>query len=636
MNKTIQFFLISFIAFQVNAQQSDTLFTIQGKPVFLDEFKRLFFNNSEEGQTYTAQEYLDLFVNYKLKIKEARTLGYDTLPAFKNEYEGYRKQLITSFTKNPDIEKSLVKEAYDRSLEEVRAKNILIAVPQEASPQDTLKAYNRLMEAYNQLKNGADFDRIAMAYSEPKIAENQIDLGFFTVFQMVYPFESMAYKTKVGEVSKPFRSRYGYHLLQVTDKRPANGKVMVKHIQLVPAENDSVYKIKSNLIQKIYGELQAGAVFDSLAKKYSEDKSTASAGGTLRPFGIGTLQIKTFEEEAFALKEGDYSKPFQTQFGWHIVQLTHREPVPSFEVQQPQLEMNVKRDERSELIETARLDWLRSIYKSTIFDKNKTAVLLGAKRLLDKQIQPEVALQDKVIFQIEDKRFLAKYFFESLKKSNNNAVEKRFAEFFKNQLEQYHETHLEQYNAEFRDIVQKYHDGLLVYNIMENEVWKKSQNDTLGMKIFFDENRSKYQPEKGKGFLIAQSPKISALDKVLKYYQNSDVSSLSELQQSKKLFKKVTFASVSAVDLKKMTQSTLNSSTEFREGTIVSGNNGTSYAIVKRVELPSEQAVFNPSNPMLYNDYQVFVEQKWLRELREKYQASICPDGIQKVEQLIK
>lgn len=635
MKKVFQIFLLVFVISQASAQQADTLFSIQGKPVFLDEFKRLFFNNSEEGQTYTAQEYLDLFVNYKLKIEEARTLGYDTLPAFKNEYEGYRKQLITSFTKNPDIEKSLVKEAYDRSREEVRAKNILIAVPQEASPQDTLKAYNRLMEAYSQLKNGADFDRIAMAYSEPKIAENQIDLGFFTVFQMVYPFESTAYKTMVGEVSKPFRSRYGYHLLQVTGKRPANGKVTVKHIQLVPAENDSVYKVKADLIQEIYNQLQAGVVFDSLAKKYSEDKSTASAGGALRPFGIGTLQIKTFEEEAFALKEGDYSKPFQTQFGWHIVQLIHREPVPLFEAQQPQLEVSVKRDDRSELIETARLDWLKSIYKTTVFGKNKAAVQSGAERLLTDNIQPDAVLEDKIIFQIEDKKYQAKDFFENLKNSKNQSFDKLFDNYFKSRLELYHEAHLEQYNNEFKSIVEKYHDGLLVYNIMDSEVWKKTQNDSIGMRQYFEKNASKYLPKKENGFLVAKSNKISSLGKVLKYYQNSKVSSLSELEQSKKLFKKVNFAVISEDELKNLTKTVGQSSSKFNEGEIISLE-GSEYALIKFVELPAKKLKFNSSDSKLFNDYQEFFEKNWLRELFVKYNVEINPKAVQIVEELIK
>jgi peptidyl-prolyl cis-trans isomerase SurA len=631
MKKAVQIFLLISIIIQANAQQNDTLFSIKGKPVLLDEFKSLFLNNTEEGQTYTAREYLDLFINYKLKIREAIALKYDTLPTFKNEYEGYRKQLISSFTKNPETEERLTKEAYDRSLEEIRAKNILITLPRDASPQDTLKTYNRLKEAYAKLQKGADFDQIAMEYSEPKIADNQIDLGFFTVFQMVYPFETTAYKTKVGEVSKPFRSRYGFHLLQVTDRRPANGKITVKHIQLVPAENDSVYQLKSELIQKIYGELQAGAVFDSLAKKYSEDKSTASAGGVLRPFGIGTLQTKVFEEEAFALKEGGFSKPFQTPFGWHIVQLIHREPVASFENQKPALEMNVRRDERSELIENARLEWLKSTYKTKIF---KT-VQLAVKKWLDENIQPDVVLQEKAIFQIEDKEYSAKDFFEQLKKSNNLPFDKVFTNYFKNQLEQYHEAHLEQHNAEFRSIVQKYHDGLLVYSIMENEVWKKSQQDTIGLQRFYEKNQSKYLPSKVNGYFIAENNKISVLEKVLKYYQNSEISGVSDLEESKKLFKKVNFATVSEDELRKKVKHLGQDSPKFSEGKIIPIED-SKFALIKFVELPDENLKFNSSDPKLFNDYQEFVEKNWLKELFVKYEIEINPAAIQTIEAIIK
>lgn len=635
MKKVFHIFLLISIVIQANAQQNDTLFSIKGEPVLLDEFKSLFLNNTEEGQTYTAQEYLDLFVNYKLKIREATTLRYDTLPTFKNEYEGYRKQLISSFTKNPEMEERLVKEAYEHSLEEIRAKNILIALPRDATPQDTLKTYNRLMEAYAKLQKGADFDQIAMAYSEPKIAENQIDLGFFTVFQMVYPFETTAYKTEVGGVSKPFRSRYGFHLLQVTGRRPANGKVTVKHLQLVPAENDSIDQVKSELIQKIYSELQEGAVFDTLVKKYSEDKSTASTGGVLRPFGIGTLQTKVFEEEAFALKEEAFSKPFQTQFGWHIVQLIYREPIASFEDQKPVLELSVRRDERSELIENARLDWLKSTYKTKVYEKNKTAVQLATNQLLSENVQPEAALQEKIVFQIEDKIYYAKGFFVYLKTTNNLVFSKLFSNYFKNQLEQYHEVYLEQYNTEFRGIVQKYHDGLLVYNIMENEVWNKSQNDTVGLQHFYEKNQSKYLPQRVNGYLVAENNKTSTLKKVLKYYQNSKISGLSDLEESKKLFKKVNFATVSEDELKNRVKRAGQTSSKFSEGEIIPVE-GSKYALIKFVELPAKNLKFNSSDPKLFNDYQEFVEKKWLKELFAKYEIEINPKAIQTIEAIIK
>jgi len=635
MKKVFQIFLLISIVIQANAQQKDILFTIQGEPILLDEFKSLFLSNMEEGQAYSVQEYLDLFVNYKLKILEAKALGYDTLQAFKNEYEGYRKQLISSFTKNPEMENRLVEEAYIRSNEEIRAKNILIALPVDASPQDTLKAYSRLMQAYTKLQNGADFDNIAMEYSEPQIAESQIDLGFFTVFQMVYPFESMAYKTKVGEVSRPFRSRYGYHLLQVTDRRPANGKVTVKHIQLVPAENDSLYKVKSDLIQKIYGQLQAGVAFDSLAKEYSEDKSTTSSGGVLRPFGIGTLQTKVFEEEAFALKEGKYSKPFQTQFGWHIVQLIHREPIASFEDQKSMLETNVRRDDRSELIENARLDWLKTNYKTKIYEKNKTVIQAAVNHLLNEQIQPDAVLKEKILFQIADKSYFAKDFFESLKKPNNLAFDKLFTDYLKIQLERYHETHLEQYNTEFRDIVQKYHDGLLVYNIMDNEVWKKSQKDTIGMKQFYEKYQSKYLPKKVYGYWVAESSKKSVLEKVLKYYQNSDISGLSNLEESKKLFKKVNFATVSEDELRSKVKYSGQIASKFSEGEIIP-TESSNYALVKFVEIPAAKMEFNPSDSTVFNDYQEFVEKKWLKALFVKYEVEVHPKAVQAIEAITK
>jgi peptidyl-prolyl cis-trans isomerase SurA len=495
--KKILSFCLALIGFWSFAQQEkDVLFTINGDAATLGEYRMLFENNTGEQVLDAPQDYLELFINYKLKLREAVRLGLDTLPAYLSEVSGYRKQLVESFTKNPDVMDSLVKEAYERSQEEIHALNLLIMVPANAKPEDTLAAYNKMKEARQKLLSGEDFTKISVAYSQPQVTQAQVDLGYFSVLRMVYPFENAAYNTPEGGISEIFKTRYGYHILKVVDKRPSNGTVTVKQIQLLHGENDSLEQLKIKKIKDLHTRLIAGEVFDSLAKYESEDPASAARGGLMQSFSIGQISVPEFQEAAFALSPGEISEPVETRFGWHLIQMVKKEPLGDFESNKDLLAMRVQRDSRSSLIEDAKIDWLKQQYKIV---KNEANLAKLSKNHPNWIVD---TLSNFEIFKIEDESYSRQdllSYYENLFRNPRQAQEMQqasfatfFDAFFRKTIQEYHETHLEFHNPEFKNVLQKYRDGLLVFNVMEKEVWQKSQQDSLGLKAFYEKNKSKY------------------------------------------------------------------------------------------------------------------------------------------------
>jgi len=307
----------------------------------------------DESQKDLAQ-YLELFIGYKLKISKANKLGLQNGDAYKNELSSYRTQLSKNYLSDSKVTKELVEEGYQRSLKEIRASHILLMVDENAAPADTLKAYNKIVEIRNRILKGEDFGKLAAELSEdPSAKENKGDLGYFSAFRMVYAFESAAFKTAVGKISNPVRTRFGYHIIKVEDSRDNRGEVTVAHIMLLNPKEDNAdekAKIKKN-IDDIYQKLQQGESFESLAKQFSDDKSSSSKGGVLARFGSGQLSSEEFENTAFSLtKDKPLSAPFQTKFGWHIVKLIEKHPVRTLDEMKVELENKVSKDDRSRLI----------------------------------------------------------------------------------------------------------------------------------------------------------------------------------------------------------------------------------------------------------------------------------------------
>jgi peptidyl-prolyl cis-trans isomerase SurA len=308
---------------------------------------------------------LQLLINFKLKIEEAKSRGMDTTKAFVKEFSGYKEELKKPYQVGGDELDRLTKQAYERLKEEVKASHILVNVAVDASPEDTTKAFQKISAIRQRIINGEDFQKLASELSEdPSAKSNAGDLGYFTTMQMVFPFETAAYNLKPFEVSNPVRSRFGYHLIKLYDRQPARGEVEISHILLRSENNDS--KIKSKIFE-IYDQLKAGKSWDELCLEFSEDANTKNVGGRLRPFGIGALaSVPEFEQMAFSMqKEGEISDPFQSNIGWHIIRLEKKIPLPPYKDVEASLKKKVARDERMQISKQALMAKKRKAKRKT-------------------------------------------------------------------------------------------------------------------------------------------------------------------------------------------------------------------------------------------------------------------------------
>ncbi|MBS1944517.1 MAG: peptidylprolyl isomerase [Bacteroidetes bacterium] len=358
------------------------LMTVDGQPVLRSEFEAIYKKNNKDAPVTKAalDEYLDLFINYKLKVRAAEAAGLDTAAKFKAELSGYRAQLARPYLIDRGLNDQLMQEAYARKGEEIRASHILVSLPPDASPEDTAAAWKRIMALRARVAGGEDFTKVAQGpggSDDPSVKTNGGDLGYFSVLQMVYPFESAAYNTPVGKLSQPVRTRFGYHIIKVTDRRPAQGEIKVAHIMIRSVDTDSPEKKEAAeaKIEEAYKRIKSGEIsFEDAALKYSDDAATSGKGGELPPFTTGKM-IPEFEAKAFGLKhDGDISTPFKTAYGWHIVKRLGYTPPPSFEEAKADLKSKIAHDSRAEITRKKFLNDLRAEYHFKDFPKNLVAV----------------------------------------------------------------------------------------------------------------------------------------------------------------------------------------------------------------------------------------------------------------------
>ena len=324
------------------------LFRVGTKTVSMAEFQYVYGKNKDIGANIdpkTESEYLDLYVQFKRKVAAAEAMGRDTMPSFVNEYNGYYKQLLKPYLTDKNVDERLVQEAYERMQWDMRASHIMVDCAENALPSDTLRAYKQIMGIKDRLDRGEPFTQLAALSTDTYSAERGGDLGWFTVFGMVYPFESAVYTAPEGQVVGPIRTQFGYHLIRVTGKRPARHTMQAAHILILDTESEPNPDAKQQ-IDEVYAKIQAGEPFAAAAMKYSEDPTTAKQGGRLAPFGINQM-LSEFEDAAFSLTDdGTYSAPFKTKLGWHIVQRVGRNQLPGRQEAERQLAQKIRRDER--------------------------------------------------------------------------------------------------------------------------------------------------------------------------------------------------------------------------------------------------------------------------------------------------
>ena len=511
--------------------------TIGGRNVSVSEFTYVYNkNNAKAADAYSAKslrEYLDLYTNFRLKVREAEELGLDTTDAFKKELEGYKKQLAQPYLTEKGVTEQLTKEAYERMKEEINASHILINVNPEAEPKDTLAAYNRINELRQRIINGESFEKIATEFSEdPSAKQNKGNLGYFTALQMVYPFEDAAFKTKKGDISKPVRTRFGYHIIKVNERRPSQGQIRAAHIMVrttpgSPAEDSIAAKQKS---EEIYNRLKKGEDWNTLSEQFSDDANSKSKEGELPWFSTGRM-IPNFEDAAFSLQNvGDYSKPINTPYGWHIIKLLEKKPLESFADLEPTLKTKVSKDSRSELNRSILLQRLK---KENQFVENPQTLnniipLADSSLVMGTWTKKADEKANGLLFTIGTKRYLVSDFFTYL--SNNRggqksttspaqAMRNAYKKYVDEELIRYEEAHLEEKYVDYKMLVKEYRDGILLFQLMDEKVWSKAISDTTGLRSFYDKNKEKYRWDTrahAKIFSVSNEATLDRLKKELK------------------------------------------------------------------------------------------------------------------------
>jgi peptidyl-prolyl cis-trans isomerase SurA len=636
--------LLLVINFSFAQEKDEVLLSVNGEPIMTSEFLRVYNKNLDLVKDESQKDidgYLKLFTEYQLKLKEAKRLKLDQDATYQREFLRYKKQLTNNYLSENKVTDALVKEAYERSNIDINAAHVLVRLDETA--KDTLEAYNQVLKLRERvLKEGFDVVKKEMHNGQTVYLE---DLGYFSAFKMVYDFETAAYNTPEGEISMPFRTQFGYHVVKVNEKRPSRGTISAAHIMISLKQKDSLLDPEER-INDINKKLQQGEIFESLAKQFSDDKSSANKGGQLAPFKSGQLSSVKFENEAFALKrDGDISKPFKTEYGWHIVKRISLKPIQSFEDLKPEIEAKVKRDSRSKLINTAMVEQLKQRYKivynpeaKAYFESVLSSEFFGRSWRL-----PEDFKEDEIIFTINDRSFTFNEFGRHLMSAQQlytnkvtpfeSLIENEYNKFFEKSILQYREDNLELENKDFADILKEYRDGLLLFDLMEKEIWNKASKDTVGLETYYQKNKAKYQWEDRVEVVMASSADEVFAKKALKMMKkNNSEDEINEKlnTESKKniIFTKDTFV---------VSDDKLPSEFEIKKGiSKIYQHNGAFHIIDVKKLLPAGEKTLEEARGSVINDYQTDIEGKWISDLYNRFTVDVNTKALEAVKQKIK
>lgn len=635
MRNFLLFCLLSFVLVNVRVQAEDpVVININGEEILRSEFEYIWKKNNTENSLdkKNLDEYLDLFVIFKLKVAEAKAQGLDTTQAFISELRGYRNQLTAPYLTDKQAEEKLIDEAYAFMNQYVDLSHILIPLDKNAAPQDSLAVYNKLMELRSRILNGEDFARLAAEYSQDNSATDGGRIGTFLCSRLVYPIAKAAFYSKPGEISLPVRSSFGYHLIKLNAKYQVPGQYISGHIlQSAPAGSpqDVVDKAKQQ-ITEIWGLLESGQDFAQLADTRNDDRYVVGKGGKYQELGPGSLPFE-YEQQIFSLKDGEYSQPFQTDYGWHIVKRFEITPLPDKEEIREELMTTLQRDERAQAGKKALVNKLKKDYAY----QSDSKALAQFEQSLAGLENPDSTLQAQaanlpVLARFEHNTItsadFAEYYLQ--RKSLISSVSAAFEDYIEQRILAYEDSRLEEKYPEFGHLMREYHDGILLFEISNQKVWEKAVEDQEGLEAYFKANKASYKWDKPrfKGALIhcadeatakkakkmAGKLKADSLAIVLKRTFNNDSTSLIKVEQG----------------LYVMGEYALTDKLVFKSGDWTPGK---SYPVVftKGKVLKKGPEEYSDVRGAVIGDYQNHLEKEWIKELKQKYPVSIFGEHLQ-------
>lgn len=635
--------------------EKKTLLTIGDKKITAKEFIDTYEKNNVNSDVIdkkTVEEYLDLFVDFKIKVMEAEALMMDTNASFKKELYGYRQQLAKPYFSNDEITDDLVEEAYGRMQYDVNAAHILIKCDANALPSDTLKAYEKAMGIRERLMKGEDFGALAVELSDDPSARdieavpgvraaykgNRGELGYFSAFDMVYPFETGVYNTGVGEVSMPVRSSFGYHIIKVNSKTPAMGLIKAAHI-FVAANPEMPDSLLSEKVNNIYSEiLPDGSNWIEIVRKYSEDKGTINTNGMLSPFRVNNL-VPEFITALKGLKNGEISKPVKTSYGYHIVKLVSTTPPADLETERTKIKERVERDMRGQLSEEMVMKRImkENKFKEYLDVKDTFISTIDSTILKGKYVMSPDVDTAQVLFSMNKMSYTVKDFIDYIMRYQKVQVfttpgayaYQLYDRFLQNKVFEYEDMQLEKKYPDFKMLVQEYHDGILLFSLMEDQVWNKAINDTLGLQEFYERNKNDHMwGERVKALVVTcnDAERLSDFEKMVR--EDVGLDSLHRYIKENKL------KTTARMKFYQRGESFNIDSTEWVAGTIniIPSTVDRSTMIIKIEEVRQpEPKTFKEVRGHITSGYQAEIEKQWMQELRAKYPLDVNKKLLNKI-----
>lgn len=625
--------------------QDSILLIAGGREVTAGEFMRMYKKIYNPSDTGDFNNYLEQFIVFKLKVADAISKGYDTTKAFRTELQGYRDQVAKNYLTDKNVKEEILKRSYEKTLKEINAWHILVSCPPNSSPEDTLAAFKKALEIRARIISGEPFEQVARSASDdPSAIYNGGNLGYITAFQMITPFEEAVYNMKKGELSNPVRTPYGYHIIKVADIRPSRGKIKVAHIMrsVPPNAPEQVAKAAEDTIKYIYKKLLEGASFSDLAMKYSDHKESAARGGELNWFGAGEI-ISEFAEAAFSLeKNGDFTPPVKTIYGWHIIKRLDKKDPPSYEEARSQLESKIDETWLNSLATRSMVNSLKQEYK---FRLNTTALnwfLENTDTLIIRGLSKydRGAIPSGTLYTFDGQKFsnveFARYI-ESRASSNNteepaNFVNKLAETCITDHILRYENSLLEKKYPEFRYLVNEFHDGILLFEISKEKIWDRAQNDTSGLKKYYEENKQRYPGKKsftGMIYMCMEKAKAGKFYKAArKYIKKPDF--------EKRLQAMFNAGSDTIIKLYKGVfqegDSLLPENLKWEEGLHETEIKGFPSVIVITKINPASPLPLNEVMGEISSEYQNFLESEWIKQLKEKYPVRINRTILEQVK----
>lgn len=625
------------------------LMTVANKEISAGEFLRMYKKSSEPGQKADVDEYLQQYINFRLKVADALSEGTDTTASFRNELNGYRNQLSQNYLTDTEAREKLLRKIYERSLTEINGWHILVNCPEGSSPSDTLVAWKKAREIRERILSGEPFDQVARGSSDdPSVRINGGNLGYFTVFQMISPFEDAAYALKEGEVSDPVKTPYGYHIIKVADRRPAGGKVQVAHIMKVspPGSGEKETKEAEKSINELYDRLQKGESFSELAKKYSDDKQSASSGGKLNWFGTGEI-ISDFAEAAFSIKDtGNYTKPVRSPYGWHIIKLLGKKPHGTYEELRSLFESKINQSSLNSLSKKTFVNRLKEEYNFSInptaydwFLKNTDTLIIKGKAGYNRDRLPSGYL-----YSFADRQLSNTEFADFIEKRGSRIDTKDPSYFLRESVEslasvqllKYEDSILEEKYPEFRYLMNEFHDGILLFDVSEKKIWNRVQEDSTGLQKYYDEHKDEYLCKRGIEATIyslrSENGARSLYSAYRKYSRKPDTESLMKNEfnnhgDSLLIIRKGVWHEGDDPELDKL---------KWKRGVIRTRRDGNpSLIAIRRIIEPSPMPLEEIRGEMMAG-YQEYLENEWIEQLKKKYTVKIDTRVFEEIKKRLK